>query len=163
MSVLTPLPTTTRDELRVERPTVSAEERSHALAWMIGTIATIWVAVALISVFAPDNVSGSEQDHLAIAAILTWIWGILASRSLATVVIRRRNTPGVAATSRLLAIAVIPIWAIAAVVGVFGPEIVTGSDPTRLPISAIIAPIAAMVLTQVIGQVLTAFEDDEKR
>jgi hypothetical protein len=35
----------------------------------------IWIAVVVISVFAPDMVSGSEREHLPIAAFTTWFWG----------------------------------------------------------------------------------------
>lgn len=143
-------------------PTTSAE-RNRAVAWIAAAIGTIWAAVVLISVFAPDNVSGTEQDHAALAAILTWIWGLIASRNLATAMIRRRRSPGIEATARLLAITVAPTWVIAAVVGVFGPELVTGTDPTRFPISAVVAPIAAMVVTQVFAQLITAFDSDDGR
>ena len=34
--------------------------------WTVAGIVGIWVAVALISLFAPDMVTGSEQQHLAV-------------------------------------------------------------------------------------------------
>ena len=111
--------------------------------------------------FAPDLVSGTTQDHVPLAAVLAWIWGVIASRSVASAVIRRRRSPGVGAAARLLAIAVSAIWAIATIVGVFGTEWVTGTDPTTSPISAIIAPIAALVLTQLVVQLITAFDSDD--
>jgi len=49
------------------------------MAWTAAGIAGIWVAVALISIFAPDMVSGSEQEHLRVAAFVTWIWGLVAT------------------------------------------------------------------------------------
>lgn len=157
MSILTPPPITPA-ELPV---TSTPAERNQAAAWTGGAIAVIWTAVTLISVFAPDLVSGTMQDHVPLAAILTWIWGVMASRSVATAVIRRRRSPGVGAAARLLAIAVSSIWAIATVVGVFGPEWVTGTDPTHFPISAVVAPIAALVLTQLVVQLITAFDDGD--
>ena len=157
MSVL-PTPRTSA-ELPV---TSSSAERNQAAAWTGVAIAAIWIAVTLISVFAPDLVSGTMQDHVPLAAILAWIWGVIASRSVATAVIRRRRSPGVGAAARLLAIAVSAIWAIATVVGVFGPEWVTGTDPTHLPISAIVAPIAALVLTELVTQLITAFDSDDR-
>jgi hypothetical protein len=48
----------------------------------------IWGAVIVISLFSPDNVSGSEQDHVPVAAILTWIWGLLASCNVVTTLIQ---------------------------------------------------------------------------
>jgi hypothetical protein len=38
------------------------------MLWTAIGIAGIWVAVLLISLFAPDLVSGSEQEHLPVAA-----------------------------------------------------------------------------------------------
>ena len=38
-----------------------------------GRPAGIWTAVVLISVLAPDLVSGSEHEHLPIAAFATWL------------------------------------------------------------------------------------------
>jgi hypothetical protein len=58
-----------------------AEDRRAAgadLSWMLWTaigIGGIWVAVLLLSLLAPDMVSGSEQDHLPLAAFTTWFWG----------------------------------------------------------------------------------------
>lgn len=110
-------------------------------------VAVVWLAVAAISVFAPDNVSGTEQDHVPLAAILTWIWGLVASRALITTLVAQRTHPERLADVRVLTAVVAIVWAVAGVVGALGPEIVTGSDPTRFPIAALLAPIAAMVLT----------------
>lgn len=152
----------TSPSARAEPPvTSSPAERNQAAAWTGAAIAVIWIAVTLISVFAPDLVSGTTQDHVPLAAILTWIWGVMASRSVATAVIRRRRSPGIGAAARLLAVAVSAIWAIATVVGVFGPEWVTGTDPTHFPISAVVAPIAALVLTQLVVQLMTAFDGSD--
>jgi hypothetical protein len=107
----------------------------------------VWFAVVVISVFAPDSVSGSEQDHVPIAAILTWVWGLVASRSLLGVLLAQRGRPERLADVRLLVVGVGTLWLLAAGVGAVGPEMVTGSDPTRVPLAAVLAPIAALVLT----------------
>jgi hypothetical protein len=44
-----------------------------ATAGAVG-LARIWIAVAAISIFSPDLVSGSEQDQVPIAALLIWVW-----------------------------------------------------------------------------------------
>jgi hypothetical protein len=46
---------------------------------MATAVVGLWVAVAAISVFAPDLISGSEQEHVPIAAITTWLWGTIAT------------------------------------------------------------------------------------
>ena len=48
------------------------------LSWMLWTalgIGGIWVAVLLVSFSAPDLVSGSQHEHLPVAAFTTWFWG----------------------------------------------------------------------------------------
>ena len=124
----------------------------------IGTLAGIWGAVLVISLFAPDLVSGSEQQHLPIAAFGTWLWGAAASRSVVTTLLRLDDEPG-----RLLAGFVAATWTIAAVVAVFGPQMVTGSDPTRLPIAALLAPVAASVLTMGACETASAFASQQRR
>jgi hypothetical protein len=100
--------------------------------------------VAAISLFAPDLVSGSEQQHLPVAAFGTWMWGAVATFSALAALARLRDD---GPTGLQLAGAVCAIWAVAAVVSIAAPSMVTGSDPTRLPIAALLAPVAAAVLT----------------
>jgi hypothetical protein len=45
------------------------------MLWTAIGIGGIWIAVLLISLLAPDLVSGSEQQHLPVAAFTTWLWG----------------------------------------------------------------------------------------
>jgi len=127
----TPVPTQRRDEL-------------DSLAIALGGI---WIAVTAISLFAPDMVSGSQQEHLPVAAFSTWLWGSVATLA----VVRFWSGPGRTAAHRALhrpmAFAVAGVWGIAAAVAIFGPVMVTGSDPTRIPFCAMFAPIAATVLT----------------
>jgi hypothetical protein len=40
------------------------------------------------------------------------------------------------------------------------PELVTGTDPTHLPLAAIIAPIAAMVITSTACQIFSSLHPD---
>jgi hypothetical protein len=57
------------------------QERRAATAdgsWMLWTaigIGGIWVAVVLISLFSPDMVSGSEQEHQKVAAFHNVVLG----------------------------------------------------------------------------------------
>ena len=127
----TTVPTQRRDEL-------------DSLAIALGAI---WLAVTAISLLAPDMVTGSEQQHMPVAATTTWIWGSVATLA----VVRFWAGPGRSAAQRALhrpmAYAVAGVWTVAAFVAVLGPEMVTGSDPTRIPFAALFAPIAATVLT----------------
>jgi hypothetical protein len=100
-------------EQRAQRPTL-------ATAGAVG-LAGIWISVVLISVFSPDLVSGSEQDHVPIAALLTWVWGLIASRSLAVTLVGQRDRPGRPQEVWLLVAGVTVVWAAATALAVFGP------------------------------------------
>jgi hypothetical protein len=121
------------------------QERIISLVVALGSI---WGSVALVSIFAPDFVSGSEQEHLAFPAMFTWISGAFATRSVAGELVRRRTGKlearyvwaGVAAVTS-------GIWLVVALVSIFAPRMETGSDPTRIPIAALLAPIAGAIAT----------------
>lgn len=140
------------------RPPVAEELASIGVA-----VGAIWVAVLAISVLAPDMVTGSEQQHMPVAAFGTWLWGIAgtwaALGSLAA--LRRSSTRW--HLHQPLALGVAGVWAVAAAASVFGPVFETGSDPTRLPLVALVAPIAATVLTAVVRagvELVAALFDD---
>jgi hypothetical protein len=118
--------------------------RPAAISAPAVALASIWAAVAAISLFAPDLVSGSEQQHLPVAAFGTWMWGAVATFSVLVALSRLR---GDGPTGLRLAGAVCAVWTVAAVVSIAAPSMVTGSDPTRLPIASLVAPVAAAVLT----------------
>src|SRR5512138_1174122 len=51
-------------------------------SWMVLTLAVIWLAVLAASLFAPDMVTGSEQAHTPVAAIITWLFGLGSTRTV---------------------------------------------------------------------------------
>jgi hypothetical protein len=132
-----------------EVPTMTTTlQRAPAVpAWhqaVVHSLATpgtcIWTATAVIAVFAPDMVTGSEHEHLPIAGITVWLWASVATAYTALAV--RRTPPGptlVAGTSLL--------WAAVAVACVAGPVMVTGSDPTRIPMAVLVAPAVGALTT----------------
>ena len=113
-------------------------------------VGAIWLAVLAISLLAPDMVSGSEQQHMPVAAFGTWLWGIVGTGPLWARWLRFGVRSRGRHLHQPLALGVAGIWAVAAAVSVFGPVVETGSDPTRLPLAAMIAPVAATVLTGVL-------------
>ena len=119
----------------------------------------VWAAVVGISVLAPDLVSGSEQEHLPVAAFGTWIWGVVASRSVLRAFL---GLDSETLRSQLTAVVGV-VWTAAALVAVFGPRMVTGSDPTSLPIAAMVAPTAAAMLTAGACEVVTTFASSRRR
>jgi hypothetical protein len=127
------------------------------MAWTAGGIVGIWVAVAIVSVFAPDMVTGSEQQHLPVAAFGTWLWGLVATGAFVWSMGRLRGSAARRPIWIGLAAATIVIWLVATILSLALPRVETGSDPTRIPIGAMVSPMAAMVLTALAGIVAGVF------
>jgi hypothetical protein len=130
------------------------------LSWMLWTatgIGGIWVAVLLISLLAPDMVTGSEQQHLPVAAFATWFWGGIGTLVLLWAMGRLRGSARWQPIWIGLAVATLGIWALATILAITLPVMVTGSDPTRIPFAAIFAPVAAAMLTSLAGAVASVF------
>ena len=109
-------------------------------------VAAIWVATLFFSLFAPDLVSGSAQEHLPIAGITAWLWAAAAT-GYVLVAARGRDRGDDPGPWLGFDLSIVSIWAVVALAGIFAPEMVTGTDPTRIPIAAIVAPVAGMVAT----------------
>jgi cobalamin synthase len=130
------------------------------LSWMLWTaigIGGIWVAVLLISLLAPDLVSGSQQEHLPVAAFTTWFWGGVGTMVLLWAMGRLRGSGRWQPIWIGLSVVTLGIWALATILAITLPVMVTGTDPTRIPFAAIFAPIAAAMLTALAGAVATVF------
>jgi hypothetical protein len=141
----------------------SARERRVATAdgsWMLWTaigIGGIWVAVVLISLLSPDLVSGSEQEHLKVAAFGTWFWGGVSTLVFLWAMGRLRGDALWRTTWIGLSIVVLGIWAVATILSISLPVVETGTDPTQLPVGAMVAPVAAAMLTAIAGAVTSVF------
>jgi hypothetical protein len=123
------------------------------MTWTLVGVAAIWIGVIAVSLVAPDLVSGSEHEHLPLAGFLSWIWGLVATLGLLWGMGKLR---GSVRRERLwigLVIAVAIIWGVAVVISAAMPAWETGTDPTELPVWAIVAPLAAALLT-VLGSVI---------
>ena len=123
------------------------------LVWTTVGIGSIWLAVALVSIFAPDMVSGSQQEHIPLAAFLTWISGAVATRAMLNEVVRRRalSTEGEYVWMGI-AVSTAVIWVAVTLVSILVPQVVTGTDPTRIPVATILAPIGGAIATGVASQ-----------
>ena len=141
----------------------TAQERRTATgdgSWMLWTaigIGGIWVAVILISLLAPDMVSGSEHEHLKVAAFGTWFWGGVGTLVFLSAMGRLRGDAMWRPTWIGLTIVTLLIWALATVLAIVLPVVETGSDPTELPLGAFIAPVAGAMLTAIAGAVTNVF------
>ncbi|HEX8803761.1 MAG TPA: hypothetical protein VF743_06200 [Acidimicrobiales bacterium] len=125
-------------------------EQKHELESLGLAVGSIWVAVAAISVLSPDLVSGSEQQHLPVAAFGTWLWGAISTVVVLSSWASLRRDPERRHLHRALAVGVAAVWGVATLVSIFAPVMVTGTDPTRLPLAALIAPVVATALTMVV-------------
>ncbi|MDH4140073.1 MAG: hypothetical protein OEV43_05815 [Coriobacteriia bacterium] len=129
-------------------------------SWMLWTtvgLVVIWICVLVISVFSPDLVSGSQQEHIPLPAFLTWLWALIGSVGYLWGMSKLRGTVDRKPIWTGLAIAVALIWVIAAALSLFLPQWETGSDPTQLPIGALMAPIGASALTALASVVAGMF------
>jgi hypothetical protein len=127
------------------------------MAWTVAGIAGIWVAVPLISIFAPDMVSGSEQEHLPVAAFGTWFWGVVATGLFLWAMGRLRGSGSRQPIWIGLAVATLTVWLVATILAITLPVFETGSDPTQIPVAAVVSPIAAAALTGLAGVIAGVF------
>jgi hypothetical protein len=141
----------------------TSEDRRTTTAdpsWMLWTaigIGGIWVAVLAISLFAPDLVSGSEQQHLPVAAFTTWFWGGIGTLIFLWAMGRLRGRAIWQPAWIGLSVVTLGIWAVATILAITLPVMVTGTDPTRIPFAALFAPVAAAMLTALAGGVANVF------
>ena len=127
------------------------------MAWTAAGVAVIWVAVALISVFSPDMVSGSEQEHLPVAAFATWISGVVGTGAFFWMMGKLRGSVTRRPVWIGLSVTTMAIWTVATILSIVLPVVETGSDPTRLPVGAMVAPVAAAMLTALAGITANVF------
>jgi hypothetical protein len=135
------------------------------LSWMLWTaigIGGIWVAVLLLSLLAPDLVSGSEQDHLPVAAFTTWFWGGVGTLVFLWVMGRLRGSARRQPIWIGLSLVTLGIWAVATILGITLPVMETGTDPTQIPFAAIFVPVAAAMLTALAGAVANVFRQGSR-
>lgn len=140
-------------ELVEVRSTGTPVERRRASIYGGLALAAIWVAVVFTSIFAPDLVTGTTQDHFPIAVVVALLAGLAATRSVVRALTR---TIGGAGRWAGFALAVGGIWLAVALTSIFLPVTVTGSDPTRLPVAVLVAPIAGAILTGAITELFVA-------
>jgi hypothetical protein len=112
------------------------------------TVAAIWVGVVLASIYAPDFVSGSQHEHLALVGGGDWIWGLVATSFVVLAAQKGIRAHAVALTPWIaLAVGVAVVWIGVALVSAFAPVWVTGTDPTTIPAAAMGVPILGTFLT----------------
>jgi hypothetical protein len=128
--------------------------------WSGLAVAAIWLSAVAASIWSPDLVTGADHEHIPLVALNAPIWALLATGFAVM-------APAVTANDRrrvwaVYAGAVAVAWVAAAVISIAAPAMVTGSDPTTIPIAGVIAPIAAMAATAyaTVGVVAVSARDE---
>ena len=79
--------------------------------------AMIWISVILSGIFAPDLVSGSQQEHLPLILWTVWIWGLIA-----TVFALRLHRDQIDMNIfTIQTIALVGLWILVTIVSIFAP------------------------------------------
>jgi len=140
-------------QLNGRGPTEERVERRTGYLYGGLALAAIWLAVVFTSIFAPDLVTGTTQDHFPVALVVTLLAGLAATRSIV-----RAFSYGLGGTSRwgFYALLVAGVWLTVTLVSIYAPAMITGTDPTQVPIAAIVAPIAGAILTGAITEIFSA-------
>ena len=91
-------------------------------------------------------VTGSQQEHLPLGGLIAWLWAAAATGYVLMATHAREESDD---PSRWLGfeVSVLTIWVVVALAGIFAPGLVTGTDPTQIPLAALVAPIAGLVAT----------------
>ncbi len=134
-------------------PTGAPAERRSSYLYGGLALAGIWLSVVFTSIFAPDLVTGTTQDHFPIAVVVALLAGLAATRSVVRAFTR---TIGGAGRWAGFALAVGGIWLAVALASIFLPVTVAGTDPTRMPVAVLVAPIAGAILTGAITELFVA-------
>jgi hypothetical protein len=113
--------------------------------------------VLLLSLLAPDLVSGSQQEHLPVAAFTSWFWGGVGTMVLLWAMGRLRGNARWQPIWIGLSVVTLGIWTLATILGITLPVMVTGTDPTQIPFAALFAPVAAAMLTALAGAIASVF------
>jgi len=108
---------------------------------------SIWVAATIAAVFAPDLVTGSNHEHLQLAMFLVWpLAAVATGMVLLAAGVSRRS--GEAAGPWVVYVVLNALaWFGAAIASVYVSPMVTGTDPTTIPIASLVAPVLSVLVT----------------
>lgn len=112
------------------------------MAWAAAGVGEIWVAVVLISILAPDMITGCEQQQMPIAAATSWLWGVREAIGFLWAMPRLRGRPSSRPIWIGLTTATLVLWLVATILSATLPVVETGTDPTRLPTGVMVPPLA---------------------
>ena len=146
MTVELQTPPRAGDPLELPPPSPGETERERRSLFAGVSVAAIWLAIAAASIWSPDLVSGYEQDRIPLAAMTDWLYAATAT-GLVLMAFGRRSSGASHSLWMGFTIATAAVWSVVALASVFAPTIETGSDPTSVPITALVTPIAGVIAT----------------
>lgn len=117
--------------------------------WIWFSIVAIWVTVLIMSLGSPNLEFGSDPVVIDIGIIMDWFWGLVGSVGVLRLTLFRRPTEagwGQDTAWPWVFGVVSALWLAAAVAAVSLPVFELGDDIV-IPVAAVVAPIAAAMLT----------------
>jgi hypothetical protein len=108
-------------------------------------IVSVWLAVLFATLYAPALIAGSRHETIAVAAMADWLWGGLATAFLLLAAAFSR--PEGSGAWWVVAIVTAAVWVAVGIASVYAPSLVTGSDPTTIPVAGLLAPIVGVLVT----------------
>jgi hypothetical protein len=106
----------------------------------------IWGSLAAASIWSPDLISGSDATHVPVAALTDWFYAVIAT-GLVLLAFSHR-TPDLGRSSwAAFTLVIYGIWLVVAITSIWTPDLISGTDETRVPIAALVSPIAGVLAT----------------
>lgn len=109
-------------------------------------VVEIWISAVIAAVYSPDMISGSNQEHLQLAMFFAFPLAAVATGMVLLAAGVSGRTSGVGPWVVYAAVNMVA-WAGYAVASVFASPMVTGTDPTTIPLAAVIGPVFAVLVT----------------
>lgn len=141
--------TTVGNEVRgVEAMRGSSLPEAEASRYRFAALAVggIWGALAAASIWSPELVSGTDQTRVPIAAFTDWFYALIAT-GLVLLAFSRRTPDLPRSAWAAFTLLISGIWLVVAIASIWTPDLISGTDATRVPIGALVGPIAGVLAT----------------
>ena len=142
--------TTTRgnEVLGVEAMRGSPQPEAEGSRYRFAALAVggIWGALAAASIWSPELISGTDQTRVPIAAFTDWFYALIAT-GLVLLAFSRRTPDLPRSAWAAFTLLISGIWLVVAIASIWTPDLVSGTDATRVPIGALVGPIAGVLAT----------------
>ncbi len=107
----------------------------------------IWVAATAAAIYSPDLITGANREHMQLAMFFVWPMAAVATGMVLLAAAVSRHGADELGPWAVYALVTVLGWAGAAFASIFVSPMVTGTDPTTIPLAVLIAPIFAVLVT----------------